>query len=257
MLEEEFSSAEAQMKDVLAKIRARFTHPGDKGTMAEDSFRAFLREYLPRRLAVGHGEVIDLTGNRSKQTDVVIANEDHPFTFTEDLPGLFFIEGVIGAGEVKTVLTSEHLESAIQNSREFKKLKYGHSRGATAVTNKSDLGRYYNCPPWFLFAYESSLSLSTICDHLSQASQAASGTAMDLVDAIFVLGTGSVINFGDGKGAFQFRNPEGISLPGWHWKSQDMTLIDLMAWLSTVMPRILRYESILARYLFRDNKSAS
>lgn len=249
MLRDEFKSIESQMKERLSQARVRFTHPGDKGTTAEEAFREVLRGYLPRRLAIGHGEIIDSVGHRSNQTDVVIANEDHPFTFAEDSPGLFFIEGVVGAGEVKAILTGEHLEQSIKNSRAFKVLEVSRSKGATAMGTRSDLERYYKCPPWFLFAYESQLGLSTICERLTKASQHSGGTATNLVDAVFVLGKGWVINFGDGQESFQFEDPTGKSVTGWVWQQEDSALFELMAWLSFVMPRVIRYESILAQYL--------
>lgn len=254
MLHEELISMEAQMKNVLSKIRERFHHSGDKGSLVENEFRTFLREYLARRLAVGHGEVIDSLGNRSAQTDLIIADENHPFTFTEDLPGLFFIEGVVAAGEIKTVLDTEKLENSILNSQKFKKLKVTYSRGSQIFTNPSDRERFYSNPPWFIFAYESKLCLSTIAERLKEKSQSDTGVFTNLVDAVFVLGKGWVINFGDGQGAFQFLISEGISLPGWHWQEKDIALIELMTWLSAVMPRVLRYESILMPYLLPKDR---
>ena len=123
MLKDKIAAVEAQMRARLREIRATFDHAGDKGTSTEDSFRTFLRQYLPRRLAVGHGEVVDRQGRRSRQTDVVIATEDHPFTFTEVLPGLFFIEGVCGVGEIKTNLTATELEKALESSSQFKRME--------------------------------------------------------------------------------------------------------------------------------------
>src|ERR1700730_16202512 len=123
MLKNEFIAIESQMRDNLAKARARFNQAGDKGTSVEEAFRQFLRDYLPRRLAVGHGEIIDSFQNRSTQTDVVIANEGHPFTFGDTSPGLFFIEGVVGVGEVKSILSGANFADSIDRSRSFRKLK--------------------------------------------------------------------------------------------------------------------------------------
>jgi hypothetical protein len=44
--------------------------------------------------------VIDFRGNRSSQTDVVVADEEQPFQVDES-PQLFIIEGVAAAAEVK------------------------------------------------------------------------------------------------------------------------------------------------------------
>jgi hypothetical protein len=249
MLRDEFIVIESRMREDLAKARARFSQSGDKGTAIEDAFHQFLREYLPRRLEVGHGEVIDSFGNRSAQTDIVIANEDHPFTFNEAAPGLFLIEGVVGAGEVKAALTSDNLQASIRNSRVFRTLKLMTGKGTFVTANPSDLGRYYVSPPWFLFAYESQLGLSAICERLAQASNSGAAPITDLLDAVFVLGRGWVINFGDGNGALQFRNPEGATLTGWIWQNDECPLFQLMAWLSSVMPRMFRFEPILPRYM--------
>jgi hypothetical protein len=115
----------------LEEIRISYNHPGVKGIHAEDLIRDFLREYLPRRLEVGHGEIIDTheqsyhpidAGGRSAQTDIVIT-EEHPFTFTRDRPGLFFVEGVRCVGEVKTILNSQELKSSLMNACKVKRLK--------------------------------------------------------------------------------------------------------------------------------------
>jgi hypothetical protein len=249
MLKDKIAAIEVQMKAKLEEARATFTHPGDKGTSVEDSFRAFLRQYLSRRLEVGNGEIIDCEGQRSTQTDVVIVSEDHPFTFTSDLPGLFFIEGVCAAGEVKTNLTSTELEKAIKNSCQFKQLETDPGQGTLASANPSDLERFYKRPPWFLVAFESQLTLSNIQSEIEEFGSKNSVEPNKLIDAVFVLGRGWVINFGDGKDSFQFRTPEGISREGWVWQNSDSILFDLLGWLSAVMPRMIRFEPILPKYI--------
>src|SRR5438034_11850042 len=106
MLQDKFAAIENQLKAKLAEARASFAHGGDRGHDLERAVRCVVRDFLPRRLDVGQGEVIDSLGSRSGQTDLVIANEDHPFTFASDSPGIFFVEGVAAAGEIKTVLTT-------------------------------------------------------------------------------------------------------------------------------------------------------
>lgn len=252
MLKNKIVAVEAQMKEKLKEARATFTHSGDKGTSVEDSFRRFLREYLPRRLEVGHGEIVDPNGRRSKQTDVVIVSEEHPFTFTPDLPGLFFIDGVCAAAEVKTNLTStELLEKALENSCQFKQLEIKPGKGTMVHSNPSDLDRFYKCPPWFLVAFESRLTLSSIQDRIVEFVKHNTVETNRLVDAVFVLGSGWIINFGDGKGSYQFRTPQGESVEGWAWKNSDSVLFDLLGWLSIVMPRMIRFEPILPKYILK------
>jgi len=95
MLKDKIATVERGMRERLKELRITFTQRGDKGVSVEAIFKKFLREYLPRRLEVGSGEVIDSKENRSRQTDIVIVNEDHPFTFTQDLLGLFLLKGFV------------------------------------------------------------------------------------------------------------------------------------------------------------------
>jgi len=249
MLKDKIAAVEVQMKAKLNEIRATFAQGGDKGTSVEDSFRAFLRHYLPRRLEVGQGEVIDSRERRSKQTDIVVVNEDHPFTFTADIPGLFFVDGVCAAGEVKTILTSEQLNVALENSCQFKQLEIESGQGTMIHTNPSDRERFYKCPPWFLIAFESQLTLPNIQTAVDRFVDRAGVKVNELVDAVFVLECGWVINFGDGKGSFQFRTPEGTPVEGWAWRESKSVLFDLLGWLSIVLPKMIRFEPILARYI--------
>ena len=251
-LKDKIKAAEVQMRAKLDEARFTFAHGGDKGTAVEEAFRSFMREYLPRRLEVGQGEVVDRGGRRSKQTDVVVANEDHPFTFTRDLPGLFFIEGVSAAGEVRSSLTSEGLEGALSSSVSFKKLETRHVVGEMIHTNPSDRARFYRCPPWFLMAFESQLSLPTIHSRIVEFEKTHSVEQNRLADAFFVLGAGSAINFGDGEGTLKFARSDGKSVPGWVVRKSDSVLYDLLSWLSAVMPRVLRPSPILVGYLVAE-----
>jgi len=248
VLKKKIAAVENQMKAKLEEARATFEHPGDKGTSVEDSFRAFLRKYLPRRLEVGHGEIIDTNERRSAETDVVVVTEDHPFTFTPDLPGLFFVEGVCAAGEVKAILTSQELEKVLERSSKFKQLRMKPGAGTMIHTNPSDISRFYTCPPWFLIAFESQVSLAGVQNKVTQFQESGAVEVNRLADAVFLLDRGWVIDFGDGQGCFKFGTPGGESVQGWVSKDTDSVIFDLLSWLSAVMPRVIRFEPILPHY---------
>jgi len=254
-LKGKIAAAEAQMKAKLNEIRATFVQSGDKGVSAEDIFREFLRKYLATRFRVGHGEVIDHKGRRSGETDVVIVNEDHPYTFAEDQPGLFFIEGVGAAAEIKTNLTSAELDESLKKSHVFKLLESDPGIGTITQGNPSDVIRFSKCPPWFLFAFESQLNLSTIKASIERFIEKEKIEKNRLADAIFVLDRGWVINFGDGKGALIFKTPEGISVEGWVWKDSDSVLFILLGWLHAVMLRMIRFEPVLAKYIILESET--
>jgi hypothetical protein len=254
ILKEILAPAAAQMTAKLAEIRAKFAQAGDKGSHVEELFRAFLREYVHRKLKVAHGEIIDSSGRRSTQTDLVIVNEYHPFTFTRDLPGLFFIEGVSAAGEVKTVLNSQHLESTIRAAQTFKNLRTTYSSGCMINSNKSDAERFYSCPPYFLVAFESELSLPSIVSKIKAANPNISEKPYRSIDAIFVLDRGRAINFGDGSGTFRGIDNAGHSAKGWHGGDSHTVLFDFLGWLSAVMPIVLWFRPIITSYLLPRNE---
>lgn len=107
------NAQQARLLADLEEARSKFAQGTDRGTAGfEVPCREFLRKHLPRRLAVGQGEVIDSEGRESGQTDVVILDDDHPFDVDPDRPSLAFIEFVAAAGELKTTLTSDSLKDA-------------------------------------------------------------------------------------------------------------------------------------------------
>lgn len=250
-LEKKLAAVEKKMKADLEEARASSRHSGSKGYRVEEAFRKFLRDYLPRRLDVGHGEIVDLSGKWSSQTDVIISNEDHPFVNPDSINGPYFIEGVSGVGEVKSTLTSGGLEKVIKGSCKFKQLRIDPGQGSMAKANSSDLERFYKCPTYFLFAWKSDLTLPTIREKIIRAVEENNISNEGLVDAVFILDRGWLINLGDGKGSFKSISPEGKSLPGWIPKESDRVLFDLLAWLSTVMPRIIRFDPILPGYMLK------
>jgi uncharacterized protein DUF6602 len=248
-LEVMIRSIEDQMLLKLEAVRKTFVHAGDKGSAVEAVMREFLVQYLPSRMRVGQGEVIDTLGSRSTQTDIVIADEDHPAIFTKDQPGLFFVEGVVGAGEVKSILTSDGLAKSLVNSRQFKQLRNCHLPG-DAIVGLGDPAQdpFRLCPPYFLVAFESQLSLASIHERALAADTEANQQSESVLDAIFVLGTGCVMNLRDGTGRVKAFDAIGVPLSGWHWQDSDRTLFDLLVWISSVRNRILRMQSIISRY---------
>jgi hypothetical protein len=253
MLQDMFAEIQKGMRNKLEEIRSTLKQSGDKGSSVEKVVRDFLRNYLPRRLEVGMGEIIDSKGHRSCQTDIVIVNEDHPFTFTNNSPSLFFIEGVSAAGEAKTLLTSEELDRTLNASFSFKQFEVNPGLGTTTYSNPSDMKRFYKCPPYFLFAFESQLELSTVLEKIEDFLKTKGAGKNDInkvIDAIFIMDKGWLMNFGDGQGSLQYVTTEGKLVEGWDVKKCDTVLFDLMGWLSAMMPRAVRYTPILPLYIF-------
>lgn len=236
-----------EMLSELAKIRAKFKNTTDVGTGTESAIRVFLREYLPRILEVGTGEVIDSYGSRSPQTDVVIVTEDHPFTFRGDSPGLFFVEGVGAAAEVKTQLTTAGIVDACDKSKEFKNLRAAPFTGLS-MSKGSDKANHLG-PPYFLFAFESEVTLDLVCEKVRDYQAEHAIKSGDFLDAVFVLDRGAVIDLGDGTGPLKLMQENGSEAVGWVTNQSGNALFDLLIWLSVYMPKRVRMDSILSHYL--------
>jgi hypothetical protein len=176
-------------------------------------------------VGVGQGEVVDTLGRRSKQADIVIVDEDHPFTFAPDQPGIFLVEGVSAVGEVKAVLTSSELDKAVENAVAFKALEVRESDGCLTHACAEDLERFHKTPPYFLVAMESQLTLQTIHQKLEAAGCYALGKRQ--IDGVFIVDRGCVLDFGNGQGTLKYQ-PKGNSEPGWTRFDSDQVLFYLM-----------------------------
>ena len=231
------------MRVQLEEVRETFKNSGNKGTGAEVILRDFVRSYLPRRFEIGHGEIIDSQGRRSKQSDLVIVTDDHPFSFTADQPGLFFVEGVFAVGEIKSVLTSDEFTDAMEKAGKFRELKPA-APGFKLIWggNKSDGKRFASDgAPYFLFAFESQLTIETIFHRLKAQTKRS-------LDAVFILDRGTLIDNGDGEGFLKQGNPDGVTVKGWASLENSSTLACFLLWLS-MMPYVRHSGSILPNYL--------
>ena len=254
MLKEKIEILQRQMLLRLEEIRADYRHSGNKGTNAEQALRDFLRQFLPPYHRVGHGEVIDQSGASSRQMDVIITNEYHPFLNDLSVPSVFIIEGVSCVAEVKSVLTGDELERALENSLSFKRLSVSNQKGAMVFGNMEDISRFVEKRPSFLFAFESQLSIGTIRERIEAWNQRHGLSVPQQIDAVFVLTGGSIVNFGSGKGTLQFITPEGQSLTGYIFEEpdEDRPLVSLLSWISASLPRFTLPHSPILDYLVPD-----
>ena len=98
-------------------------------------------------------------------------------------------------------------------------------------------------------AFESQLTLSAIAERTTQFTGDRRIEPTALLDAVFVLDRGWLINFGDGKGSLQLRTGNGQPVVGWAAKRSDSVLFYLLGWLSVVMPTMIRVKPILRAYI--------
>ena len=256
-IKEKLNFLQKEMELEFKEIRSDFKNPGNKGENVEEIVRSFIKQFLPPKFRVGRGEIIDSYGNISKQTDVIIIDEHHPFLSDLSKPSVFFIEGVACVGEVKSILTTKELEKALENCKKFKELNIKELKGSIAHTNPSDRLRFLENRAYFLFVFESKLSLKKIWQKITEFIENNSLGIEKQIGGIFILDKGVIINFGDGKGQLQFTTKEGKSMGGLiprDIKKDNGILLQFLMWLSSVMPKRIVFSPIIVNYLFDEEK---
>lgn len=119
-----FKDMQTQMESTLELGRGAITHPGEMGEAAEESWRNWLRKYLPKRYCVDKAFVIDSEGNMSDQIDIVIYDGQYSyFVFKHEQVIYVPAESVYAVIEVKQNLNKAHIDYAGDKAASVRKLK--------------------------------------------------------------------------------------------------------------------------------------
>ncbi len=97
-------------------IRRRLRNSADIGQEVEELYLSFLHRYLPKTCdAFRGGQIFDITGETSAQTDILVSSINNPrFSISERGHGVAPLEGTIAAIEVKTKLDKCGLEKSLK-----------------------------------------------------------------------------------------------------------------------------------------------
>jgi hypothetical protein len=123
-MQELFLEMQQEMLLRLKMIRKHVTHAPTKGDAVELSWIDFLGTYLPNRYCVDTAFIVDNTGTRSDQIDLVIYDQQYsPFVFCH--AGVKYIpaESVYAIFEVKQSLNKGHIEYAAEKAESVRTLK--------------------------------------------------------------------------------------------------------------------------------------
>src|SRR4051812_29054746 len=112
-LKDLFLRRQRELMASLERTRSIVDHAGTMGDASELDWIGMLDKYLPTRYAVGKAFVVDSTGERSDQLDVVIYDSQFSPRLLNE-PGVLYIpsESVYAVFEVKQDLDKAHLEYA-------------------------------------------------------------------------------------------------------------------------------------------------
>jgi hypothetical protein len=136
-LDRAFYRKQATLRNDLEADREVVTHPGAKGDGSELHWKEMLSGFLPSRYLVSKGFVVDSTGKRSEQIDVII--HDHVFSpLLWESGGYLYVpaESVYAVFEVKQKHSLEHIKYAGQKAasvrRRFRtEARFGWIQGIT------------------------------------------------------------------------------------------------------------------------------
>jgi hypothetical protein len=256
-------SIEEQLQLELKRVRAETDHNLTIGERVEAELRLTLSAFIPSGFGVGHGKIYDAFGDTTAQTDLVVTNPDHPFSFPIEQPGWFLIEGVAAAGEVKSALTIAELENTAEKGKKFKSLRISLNDDTIVMGGNQweYLQQIAGLPPFILFAFESRVAMKTLREKLSELSlvepvaekctePALGDEPQPPIDAVCVLGRGVVLNLRPRDMISYSHAGTGEPVTGWHLIETPAALALTLGWLHQMMVPRYRATSLLGPYVF-------
>lgn len=190
-------------------------------------------------------QILDSHNTLSDEVDVCVCNTDQPFRTDAGAP--LIAEGVDFIVQVKARLTGHEIDRAVKNCRSVKALEKAFAQGDETIAPVGVSLKRLGKIPYVVFAFHSRLSPDTIHIRLEQGSAGTDLVAQ--IDALFVLDRGlTFINCRDGSGkAWQ---SAGEPVKGWlRLHSDELTLLELLRFASTQVPRIRRLVAPLSYYM--------
>lgn len=135
-------------------------HGDLKGYGREALAAEFLTSHLPDQIDLLTGEIIDTHDNRSGQIDLILQSKYSPKIPLWGNIHLAYADSVIAAIEVKSSLTTQHLNMILDASRKVKALN------RSVVLKNGSLALKLDKIPYIVFAY-SGVSRDTILKHIN------------------------------------------------------------------------------------------
>ena len=116
--------ARAQAAIGAAEAVTGIGHRGLKGQLREIVIRDLLRPLFPSDVGLGTGEIITANNLQSQQQDVIVFDKSIvPPILLEAAMGVFPIESVLFAIEIKTKLTATELKASIESADQLGSLQ--------------------------------------------------------------------------------------------------------------------------------------
>jgi len=99
-------------------------HPGEYGMYREAICKDFIRLVIPSTLDIEQGFIINTSNEISYQCDIIVYDsKSTPLIQTKERQRFFPVETVCAVGEVKSILTKDKFEIALNNLSTIKKMR--------------------------------------------------------------------------------------------------------------------------------------
>jgi hypothetical protein len=130
-------------------------HKGREGKKLEDTLCNLLRDFLPDRYGVVTGKLVDLDGNSSRQSDIIVYDQlfNPKLLFEDKLDKYVPIEAARCVIEVKARINNNSLKSALQNLESIRSLKRAYQVALAGIVHHAN----FLVPPinFYIFAFDS------------------------------------------------------------------------------------------------------
>lgn len=146
-----------------AELSGLLGHGTMTGNAREFLVNRVLKTVLPPSVHIGTGVIIGQRGTRSKQIDIVLYDANFPVLETQEGHGLYLVEGVIAAIEVKSTITKDGLFKSLDNCRSVGELMVAVKSPEERIPpnawflTKDDVA-YFPPPCTYVFAFKSNTS---------------------------------------------------------------------------------------------------
>ena len=115
-------------------------HPGEFGIYREAIVRDFLHSFLPQRLAIDTGFIVNSLGDVSRQIDLVIYDPSlTPPLESQNRQKFFPVETVIAAGEVRSNVDRAQFKDALIRLSEIKQIRSALPDEVSTVVRRQEL----------------------------------------------------------------------------------------------------------------------
>jgi hypothetical protein len=199
-LSHQFDKISQKMNADLEQILDAHKENSDlRGEQYEGIFREFLESYLPKKLDVSTGTIVDSEGRQSKQLDVIISDRAKaPILLEEKDIRTLPVECVYSVIEVKGNLDIRDIKKCFANMKSVRRLqkKAYHKSMINNIEYTYNLyGQTYPIPPitYYVFAFDS-INLDHLRDYIDTVHTQEQLPVHSRIDTVCVLNKGVIYN---------------------------------------------------------------